>query len=181
MFPTFLYKTEVDGLLVAQRRQSTAHGEGAALRLGADLGGDRSLWRCVWQIVVPHHAGDFFNQVFFNLQIKPIGRGLHRHHTFALRHWQAQTLQSIRALRLGERHANDFGSTRHTQRHRRGLGYIGLLVIHRATGGGRCAANIDDELRNALNVFHRQAGVHTPLETVPCFGRKVKPARAPGD
>ena len=65
------------------------------------------------------------------------------------------------------------GSLRAALRHR------GLLIIHRAATRVRAAADIDDELRDALDVLHRADRIDAALEAVAGVGGKGIAARAP--
>src|SRR5690606_7001599 len=62
-----------------------------------------------------------------------------------------------------------------------GLGHGHLLVHHRAAGRLGRAADLDDELGDALDVLHGELRVHTALEAVARVGGEVVAARATGD
>ena len=91
-------------------------------------------------------------------------------------HRQAQASQSICYALLCERHANDFFCTRHTQSDWLGHGHVDALVVHRANGRVGCAANVNHQLRDALNVLHGQLRVHTTLKAVTGIGAEVEAA-----
>ena len=48
--------------------------------------------------------------------------------------------------------------------------HIGLHIVHRAAYRGCCAANVNDQLRDALNVFNRVSRVNPALKSVTCIG-----------
>ena len=52
------------------------------------------------------------------------------------------------------------------------------MVIHGTAGGVGRAADVDDQLGDALDVLHREARVHATLEAVTGIRRKVEAARA---
>ena len=176
MFPTLIHKAVVDGFLVAQVGQVMAQGVRAALRLLAHAGRDGCQRWCGGQVVVTHHARHFFDQVFFDLQIETEGWGLHGDSTLAFNDWQAQTTQSIRHALLGQRHANDFFSTRHAQGNRLGHRHVHALVINRAHGRVGRAANVNHQLSDALDVLHSQLRIDTTLKAVARIGAEVEAA-----
>ena len=177
MLPAVFDETVVDRLRITQRGQRTAHGKRTTLRLGPHLGRNRcKRWR-VRQVVVTDDAHHLFNQIFFDLYVETIRGWGHRDYAIGLRQRQAQTLQHFHALRLSDRHADHLGCARHAQAHRSGLGHIGLQIVNRPAGGLRRSANLHDQLGNALDVLHRQFGIHTTLEAVPRIGREVVATR----
>ena len=132
------------------------------------------------QLLETDDAGDLFDQVFFDLQVKTVGRRLHRDDSGLLLRLQAQAIQGLNALRGAQRHADDLGSARHPQLHRARLRHGGLLVIDRTKGRVRGATNLGNQLADAFNVRHRESRVYTALKTVSGVGRKIEAARAPG-
>ena len=144
--------------------------------LGAQFGGDRPQRRRVRQLVVAHHARHFFNQVFFDLQVKTESRRHHGQDTLGLGDIEPESAQGVKTLRLGQRHANNFCGARHPQLHRCGHRHVGLLVIDRAARGVGRAANVHNQPREVLNMLHRGRRVHAALKAVTRIGRKVKPA-----
>ena len=125
-------------------------------------------------------ARDFFDQVFFDLQVKPVGRRLHRDDSGLLLRLQAQTGQGLHALRRTQRHADHLDRTRHPQLHRAGLRHGGLLVVDRAKGGIWRATNFGNQLADALDVRHRQGRIDATLKTVSGVGGKIEAARTSG-
>jgi hypothetical protein len=126
LLPLFFDKAEVDGFLVAQARQLVAHGIGAALVLGAQLGRDRGQRLGGRQVFVADHAGHFLDQIFFQIDVEAEGRRSHRNHAFRSHGGrQAQAVQGIQALLLRHGHADDLGRTRHAQLHGLEAGILG--------------------------------------------------------
>ncbi len=179
LLPALFHKAEIDGLLVPQTRQQAAHRKRAALGFCTQLGGDRRQGRCGGQVVVTHHARHFLDQIFLDGNVKAIAGGGDRHHTFRLGHRQPQALERIHALGLGQRHTNNLGRARHAQCDRLRRGQVDGVVIDGAASRLGRAADVDHELRNALDVLHRQAGVHTALKAMARVGREVEAARTP--
>ena len=111
-----------------------------------------------------------FNQIFFNLQIEAVAGRRYRQRSLSFNNRQPQALERIQALGLGERHANHFDRARYAQSDRCRLGQVDLCIVHGAADGIGRAANIDDELGNALDVFYRLPRVYTALKTVTSIG-----------
>jgi hypothetical protein len=147
--------------------------------LGADFGRDGCLRRGVRQLVVADHAGHFFDQVFFDLQIKAVRRRRDRDGAITFGQGQTQSASASLHCVLRQRHAHDFGGTRHAQGDRFCGRHGDLLVINGAAGGLWGTANIDDELGNALDMLHRQLGSTPRSKAVTGIGRKIKAARTP--
>ena len=145
MLPAFFDKAEIDGLLISQRGQRTTNGERATLGLRSNFCCDRPQRRRVRQAVVAHHTGYFLNQIFFDLQIKSIGRWHHSEQSVGLFNDQAETFQRINTLLLAQSHANDFAGTGYAQTDRCSHRHVGLLVINGAATGVGCSANLDNE------------------------------------
>ena len=181
MLPAGFDKTKTDGFLVTKRGELAPHGEGTALRFWFDFGADGRARRRVRQLLEADHAGHFFNQVFFNLQIKTVARRQHRDQPWRLCQRQTEPTQSISALSLGERHANDFARPCHPQLHRQGWRQIDLLVINWPALGCWRAADVKNQLRDAFDVLHGLAGIDTPLKAVPGVRRKIKSPGASGN
>ena len=177
VFPLFFNEAEVDGFLIAQSGQFTAHGEGAAAVFVAQLGRDRSQRLGGRQVFVADHARDFFDQVFFDVDVEAERRSGHGEHAIALLCRQTQTGQRVKALLLRERHADDLGRARHAQRDGLWLGHVGLLVVHDAAHGLGRAADFLDQLRDAFDVLNGTFGVHAALEAMAGIGREIEVAR----
>jgi hypothetical protein len=135
----------------------------------------------VGQLLVAHHTHDFFDEVFLDLQVEAEARRRDGERALALRHRQAQALERVQALRLRERHADHLGGTCHAQGDGCGLGHVDLLVVHGAACGVRRAADVDDQLGDALDVFDGLPGIDAALEAVARIGREVVAARAAGN
>ena len=148
-------------------RQLSAHRKVSALRLRPDLGSDGCLrWR-VRQLFVADDARDLFDQIFFNLQIKPVGRRGHGHGALAFANGQTQPAQCACALGLGQRHTNDLDSPCNAQRHGLSLWHVdGQIVQHR----GLSTADIQHQLRDAFNVFNRRGRIYATLKPVTGIG-----------
>ena len=173
MLPALFHKAEIDGFLVAHGCQSAAYRKRAALRFRADFGCDGcQRWRG-GQVVEAHHAHDFFDQIFFDLDVKTVRWRCDRDGFICCGEWQTQFGESIHTLRLADRHANDLGCTSNAQVDRLDLGHIGLQIVNRAC---RTATDIQHELRNALDVLNRQLWVDTALKAVTGIGREVEAA-----
>ena len=151
------------------------HGVRRALRLGAHPGRHRSQRRHIGQGVEAQHADHFFDQVFFDLDVKAPARRRDHQHARRLSGGQAQPLHHAQALRLSHRHADHLGGTLDAQRHGLGLGQRSDLIINRTAGGFRRAADVDDELREAFDVLDGESRIHAALEAVAGIGRKVEP------
>ena len=70
-FPLDINETEVDGFLVTQCGETATHVKRVSQVLWNEMrrdGGKRGRRR---QLVKAHHTGNFFNQVFFNRDVKP--------------------------------------------------------------------------------------------------------------
>ena len=78
-------------------------------------------------------------------------------------------------MRLRERHADHLGRAIDAQRDRLALRQRDDLVTHRP---GIAAADVDDELGDALDMLDRQSGVDAALEAVPGVGREVVAPRS---
>ena len=179
--PGFFDKAVVDGFLVTQSGHGAAHSRRAALGLWAHFGSDGGQRRVGRQVVVAHHAGHFFDQVFFDLQIEPETGRRHGDGALAFGHLQTQAAQGISALLLCERHANDFDRPGHAQGHGRDDRQVQNLVIDGADLGLGRAANVQHQLGDALDVLHRQLRVHAALKAVTGIGRKIETARTAGN
>ena len=170
MLPALFDKAEIDGFLVTQRGQGTAHGKRAAFGFKADARGNRRQWRRGGQLLIAHHAHDFFDQVFLDLQVKAVAGRQHGQRAWAFGHGQTKALERISALGLRQRHTDHFDGACYAQ----GDGHDGrqadLDVVNGAALGGRCTANIQDQLRDALNVLHSLARVHATLKAVAGIG-----------
>ena len=99
----------------------------------------------------------------------------------SLREREAESRQHLLALRLRDGHADHLGGAVDAQRHRLGFRQVQHLVVHRT---GFAAADVDDELRDALDVLYRQAG-STPRSkrwpaSVEKLKRRERPATASG-
>ena len=181
MLPAVFDEAVVDRFLVTQRGQHTAHGKRAALRLGTHLGRNRRQRRRIWQVVIADDTHHFFNQVFFDLDVKAISGWRYRDHAIRLRQRQTEALQYIHALRLGHWHTNHLGSAGHAEADWSRLGHIGLQIVDSAARRFRRSTNLQNQLGDALNVFDRQARVHTAFKAVARISRKVVAARTACD
>ena len=137
--------------------------------------------RGVGQLFVADEAGHFFDQVGFNSQVKaPCGRG-DAERAFVFDKGQAQAAHDLGALRLRDGQADDLGRARHAQADGRGGGHVGLLVGDGADAGVGRAADVQNELRDALNGAHGLGGIDAALEAVAGVGGEVEAARATGN
>ncbi|KAF4529764.1 hypothetical protein B566_EDAN018207 [Ephemera danica] len=173
-FRPLLDEAEVDGLLVAQRSQLMPHPVRAALPLQLRPRRNRRMrWRGR-QVMQADDTDHFLDQVFLDGQIETPARRRHRQAAFVLGERQAQAHEGLRALRLGQGHAQNLGRTRHAQRHRFALGQDQGLVVH---WPGLPAADLLDQGGDVFDVLHRQGRIHATLETVASVGTEVKAAR----
>ena len=178
MLPALIDEAEVDGFLVAQTGQLAAHGKAAALVFSAQLGRDRCQRRRGRQVVVTHHARHFFNQIFFDGDVKAVRRRRHRHGAlgFVLLQRQTQTAECIGALRLAQGHTNHPRGAGNAQRDRARCRQIGL---HIADGADTAAANALHQGGDALDVLHGVLRIDAALKAVASVGGEVVAARAP--
>ena len=152
----------------------------AAERLAAHACGDRRHRRCVWQRVEADHAHDLFDEVFLDLNIKPPARWRDGHAALGFGECQPKAPKHISALLLAHGHAGHLSRTCHAQHHGLGFRQAQHLIIDRPADCVFPAADVEDELGDALDMLDRALGVHTTLETVAGVGREVVAARAPG-
>ena len=73
----------------------------------------------------------------------------------------AQPAHHFGTLRLRHGHADDLGGTRHSQRDRRAFGQRRALVVHRPWVA---TADVDDQLRDALDVFDGAYRIDSALD-----------------
>ena len=136
------------------------------------------------EMVVPDHAGNFFNQVFFNLKVKTPARRRDRKTCRAkvvgivgggvgLHKAKAQTRERQGTLLYRNRHAQYFLCALHPHSHRLGLRHVDLLVIHRAAHGCWRTADVQNQLGDALDMLHGEQRVDAPLKSVPRIGGEV--------
>ena len=104
------------------------------------------------------------------MQVKTVAGRCDRQDAITFYQRQAEALEHLHALRLCQGHANDFDSARHAQCDGCSGGQINLCIVHRAAGCVWRAANVDDELGDALNVLHRLARVYAAFKTVTRIG-----------
>ena len=182
LLPLFFDKAEVDGFLVTQAGQLAAHAKRAALVLGTQFGRDGRQRLGGRQVVVADHAGHFFDQIFFQIDVKAERRSRDRNHAFrSHRRRQTQAVQCVQTLLLSHRHADDLDRTGHAQLHDLGDRHIGLVVVHDAHLRLGRAADFQHQGRDALDMLGGELGVHTALEAVTGVGREIEVARAACD
>ena len=104
------------------------------------------------------------------MQIKTITGWHDRQRAIAFSHLQTKPLERTQALRLRQRHANHFTGSGNTQRHWLCDWHVGQHIIYRTARGSWHAANVDDQLGDALDVLHRVAGVNATLKPVTGVG-----------
>ena len=136
------------------------------------------------KVVVPDHAGNFFNQVFFNLKVETparrrdgkscrakvvgiVGAGVGLHKA------KAQTRERQGTLLYRNRHAQYFLRASYPHGYRLGLRHVNLLVIHRAAYGCWRPADVQNQLGDAFDVLHGELRVDAPLKSVPRIGGEV--------
>ena len=139
-------------------------------------------------MVVADHARHFLDQILFDLQVEAVRRRCDGQGTGIagcrasrrLLDGQSKACKCVSALRQRQWHAYDLGCARHPQQHWSRDGQIHLLVVDNTTLRGAGAADVDDQLRDAFDVFDRLARVHAAFETMAGIGGEVVAARAPG-
>ncbi len=178
LLPTRFYEAEVDGLEIVATGKRVAQRMHRGTRLRAHLAHHRRERRRVGQVRIAQHAYHFLDQVFLDLDVETPARGRHRQRALAFHVVEAEALEHGRALRLGQRHADDLGGTGYAQRDRLAGRQLRGLVVH---GASLTTADVDDQLRDALDVFDRLRRIDTTLEAVTRIRREVELARAAGD
>ena len=89
---------------------------------------------------------------------------------------EPEPTQSVGALRLGQRHADDARRACDAQGNGFQLRQVQGLVVDRS---GLATTDIDDQLRDTLDDLNGAARVDTPLETMAGIGREIEAPRAP--
>lgn len=91
---------------------------------------------------------------------------------------QAEAREDIRDLVGVDLHADDAVRARHTHLHRRALRQVHRLIVDRA---GLAAADLENQLRDALDVLDGRRVIDAALEAMRRIGREVVLARAAAD
>ena len=139
-----------------------------AQRLGAEFGRDGGQGRRRRQIFITDNPRHLLDQVFFDLDVKPVGRWCHIQQTWlAHLNGQTQPAQGFHALSLADRHADDLGSPVDTERNRLGCRHVGLLIVY---GASVSTADGLDQARDVFDVLYGATGVDPALEPMPGIG-----------
>jgi hypothetical protein len=133
------------------------------------------------QLLKADDAGDLFDQIFFDFQIKAKAWRHHFNHAGAFFDLQAKTFQSIRHCLLTQVGTQHFVGPGHAHSHRCWLWHVCQVIIHRADLHRRCCANRSYQCSDVFNMLDSAGRVHTAFEAMSGIGGKVETTRSAGN
>ncbi|ABA47491.1 hypothetical protein BURPS1710b_1895 [Burkholderia pseudomallei 1710b] len=176
--PLGIDETEVDCFRIVARGERVADRVNRAARLvgRAHLALRNGRTRGdLLETVNPRH---FFDQILLDLDVEAVRRRRHAEHVAVALEREAETREDLRDFVLADLDADDPVRARRAHRNRRALRQVHDLVVD---GARLAAADVENQLRDALDVLDGRRVIDAALEAMRRVGREVVFARAAAD
>ena len=178
LFPFTGNEAEVNEFLITQISQLHTKAVHATHTFRARVHISTGLGRHIGQLFITHQTGHFFNQIFFDFNIKTVSRRFDMEDFIGKREFKAKTLEALSHRGRVNIHTDYLACSISAHRHLTAFGQNGHCIDHRTDSRGIRAANFRDQPRDVLQNPLGLTEVHTTFIAISGVGREIQAAAA---